>query len=91
MPKEGSEFVMPASVAIVAVGTTANRLIQSTTPDLQTNRKGYISVNEETLATLKKGVLAGGDIVTGGATVILARGAGRKAAKGVHESLTSLA
>jgi glutamate synthase (NADPH/NADH) small chain len=48
-------------------------------------------VNEETLATLKKGALAGGDIVTGGATVILARGAGRKAAKGVHEYLTSLA
>jgi glutamate synthase (NADPH/NADH) small chain len=90
VPKAGSEFTMPASVAIVAVGTTANPLIQSTTPDLQTNKKGYISVNEETLATSKKGVFAGGDIVTGGATVILAMGAGRKAAKGIHEYLTSL-
>jgi glutamate synthase (NADPH/NADH) small chain len=79
---------MPASV--VAVGTTANPLIQSTTPDLQTNKKGYISVNDDTLATSKKGVFAGGDIVTGGATVILAMGAGRKAAKGIHEYLTSL-
>jgi glutamate synthase (NADPH) small chain len=90
VPKEGSEFIIPASVAIVAVGTTANPLIQSTTPDLQTNKKGYIQVNEETLATSKAGVFAGGDIVTGGATVILAMGAGRKAAKGIHEYLGSL-
>jgi glutamate synthase (NADPH/NADH) small chain len=90
VPKAGSEFTIPASVAIVAVGTTANPLIQSTTPDLQTNKRGYISVNEETLATSKKGVFAGGDIVTGGATVILAMGAGRKAAKGIHEYLCSL-
>lgn len=87
VPKAGSEFIVPAAVAIVAVGTTANPLIQSTTPDLQTNKKGYIVVNEETLATSKKGVFAGGDIVTGGATVILAMGAGRKAAKGIHEYL----
>jgi len=90
VPKAGSEFVMPASVAIVAVGTTANPLIQSTTPDLKTNKRGYIEVNEETLATSKPGVFAGGDIVTGGATVILAMGAGRKAAKGIHEYLCSL-
>jgi len=90
VPKPGSEFVMPASVAVVAVGTTANPLIQSTTPDLQTNKRGYIQVNEETLATSKPGVFAGGDIVTGGATVILAMGAGRKAAKGIHEYLCGL-
>ncbi len=90
VPKPGSEFTIPASVAIVAVGTTANPLIQSTTPDLQTNKRGYISVNEGTLATSKRGVFAGGDIVTGGATVILAMGAGRKAAKGIHEYLCSL-
>ncbi|PWT71653.1 MAG: glutamate synthase (NADPH), homotetrameric [Proteobacteria bacterium] len=90
VPKAGSEFAIPASVAIVAVGTTANPLIQSTTPDLQTNKKGYIQVNEDTLATSKPGVFAGGDIVTGGATVILAMGAGRKAAKGIHEYLCSL-
>ena len=89
-PKTGSEFVMPASVAIVAVGTTANPLIQSTTPDLKTNRRGYIEVNEETLATSKPGVFAGGDIVTGGATVILAMGAGRKAARGIHQYLSGL-
>lgn len=89
VPKEGSEFTVPASVAIVAVGTTANPLIQSTTPDLQTNRKGYIAVNNDTLATSKKGVFAGGDIVTGGATVILAMGAGRKAAASVHQYLTT--
>jgi glutamate synthase (NADPH/NADH) small chain len=90
VPKPGSEFIVPASVAIVAVGTTANPLVQSTTPDLQTNKRGYIVVNEETLATSKKGVFAGGDIVTGGATVILAMGAGRKAAKNIHEYLMSL-
>jgi glutamate synthase (NADPH) small chain len=89
VPKAGSEFTMPASVAIVAVGTTANPLVQSTTPDLKTNKKGYIAVNEETLATSKTGVFAGGDIVTGGATVILAMGAGRKAAKNIHEYLTT--
>jgi glutamate synthase (NADPH/NADH) small chain len=89
VPKAGSEFVMPASVAIVAVGTTANPLIQSTTPDLQTNKKGYIAVNNDTLATSKKGVFAGGDIVTGGATVILAMGAGRKAAASIHGYLST--
>lgn len=89
VPKAGSEFVIPASVAIVAVGTTANPLIQSTTPDLKTNKRGYIEVNDS-LATSKPGVFAGGDIVTGGATVILAMGAGRKAAKGIHEYLCSL-
>jgi glutamate synthase (NADPH/NADH) small chain len=89
VPKAGSEFTMPASVAVVAVGTTANPLVQSTTPDLKTNKKGYIAVNEETLATSKKGVFAGGDIVTGGATVILAMGAGRKAAASIHQYLTT--
>lgn len=89
VPKAGSEFTMPASVAIIAVGTTANPLIQSTTPDLKTNKKGYIAVNDGTLATSKKGVFAGGDIVTGGATVILAMGAGRKAAASIHQYLTT--
>jgi glutamate synthase (NADPH/NADH) small chain len=85
----GSEFTTPASVAIIAVGTTANPLIQSTTPDLAINKWGYIVVNEENQRTSKKGVFAGGDIVTGGATVILAMGAGRKAAKCIHEYLTT--
>lgn len=89
VPKAGSEFTLPASVAIVAVGTTANPLIQSTTPDLQTNKRGYIAVNDDSLATSKPGVFAGGDIVTGGATVILAMGAGRKAAASIHQYLTT--
>jgi glutamate synthase (NADPH/NADH) small chain len=85
----GSEFVLPASVAIIGVGTTANPLIQGTTPDLQTNRRNYIVADPETTRTSKRGVFAGGDIVTGGATVILAMGAGRKAAKAIHEYLVS--
>ncbi|HEX9162168.1 MAG TPA: NADPH-dependent glutamate synthase [Thermoanaerobaculia bacterium] len=89
VPVAGSEFVIDASLVIVAVGTSANPLVQSTTPDLKTNRKNYIEADPETLRTSKKGVFAGGDIVTGGATVILAMGAGRKAAKAIHEYLTS--
>ena len=85
----GSEFEVPLSVAIVAAGTSANPLVQSTTPDLKTRDKGYIVVDERTLKTSKKGVFAGGDIVTGGATVILAMGAGRKAAKHMDEYLTT--
>lgn len=83
----GSEHLIPASVIIVAAGTSANPLIQSTTPDLATNRKNYIVADPETLQTSKKGVFAGGDIVTGGATVILAMGAGRKAAKAIDAYL----
>lgn len=85
----GSEYVIPAEVAVIAVGTSANPIVQSTTPDLKTNRKNYIEADPETLRTSKKGVFAGGDIVTGGATVILAMGAGRKAARSIHEWLTT--
>jgi glutamate synthase (NADPH/NADH) small chain len=84
-----SEFVLPASVAIIGVGTTANPLIQSTTPDLATNKWNYIVADDKSMRTSKRGVFAGGDIVTGGATVILAMGAGRKAAASIHEYLTS--
>jgi glutamate synthase (NADPH/NADH) small chain len=88
MPIEGSEFEIPLDVAIVAVGTGPNPLVQSTTPDLATNRQGYIAVaDQENLRTSKKGVFAGGDIVTGAATVILAMGAGRKAARSIDEYL----
>jgi len=69
------------------VGTTANPLIQSTTPDLATNKRNHIVADPETMRTSKRGVFAGGDIVTGGATVILAMGAGRKAAKAIDEYL----
>ena len=89
IPIPGSEFVTPVSLAIIAVGTTANPLIQSTTPDLKTNKWRYIVTDPETTRTSKRGVFAGGDIVTGGATVILAMGAGRQAAKSINEYLTS--
>ncbi|HVJ05172.1 MAG TPA: NADPH-dependent glutamate synthase [Candidatus Saccharimonadales bacterium] len=85
----GSEFVLPADLAIIGLGTTANPLIQSTTPDLKTNSRNYISADTETTRTSKRGVFAGGDIVTGGATVILAMGAGRKAAASIHDFLTT--
>jgi glutamate synthase (NADPH/NADH) small chain len=88
-PIEGSVFEIPIDVAIIAVGTGANPLVQSTTPDMQTNKWGYILANEETLRTTKPGVFAGGDIVSGGATVILAMGAGRKAAASMHDYLST--
>ena len=84
---KGSEFEHRCQVAVIAAGTTANPLIQSTTPGLATTKRGYIAANDETLATSKPGVFAGGDIVTGGATVILAMGAGRKAAKAINAFL----
>jgi glutamate synthase (NADPH) small chain len=89
VPIEGSEYVVPLSVAVIAIGTTANPIVQSTTPGLDTNKRGYIQADETTQKTSRKGVFAGGDIVTGGATVILAMGAGRRAANGIHEYLTS--
>jgi glutamate synthase (NADPH/NADH) small chain len=85
----GSEFTLPADLVIIGLGTTANPLIQSTTPDLKTTSRNYIFADPETTRTSKKGVFAGGDIVTGGATVILAMGAGRKAAASVHDYLTT--
>ena len=89
MPVKGSEFTLHVDLAIIGVGTTANPLIQSTTPDLATNSRNCILADAQTMRTSKRGVFAGGDIVTGGATVILAMGAGRKAAAGIHEYLTT--
>ncbi len=89
VPIKGSEFILPVNVAIIGVGTTANPLIQSSTPDLKTTPRNYIVADPQTTRTSKRGVFAGGDIVTGGATVILAMGAGRKAAASIHEYLTS--
>jgi glutamate synthase (NADPH) small chain len=86
---KGSEFVLPVNVAIIGVGTTANPLIQSSTPDLKTTPRNYIVADPQTTRTSKLGVFAGGDIVTGGATVILAMGAGRKAAASIHQYLTT--
>jgi len=89
VPVEGSEFELPLSVAVIAIGTGANPLIQSTTPGLNTNKRNYIEADATSQRTSRRGVFAGGDIVTGSATVILAMGAGRRAAKSIHEYLTS--
>jgi glutamate synthase (NADPH/NADH) small chain len=80
VPIEGSEYETPIDVAVIAIGAGANPLISSTTPDLEVNRWGYIVADPETGATSIPGVYAGGDIVTGSATVIEAMGAGRRAA-----------
>lgn len=87
VPIEGSEFNLPVDNVIIAIGTGANPIIGTTTPGMDTNKKGYIVANAETGATTKPGVFAGGDIVTGAATVILAMGAGKKAAKAIDEYL----
>ena len=89
VPVQGSEFETAVSLAIIAVGTTANPLVQSTTPDLATNKRGYIVTDADSQKTSKRGVFAGGDIVTGAATVILAMGAGRNGAKAIHDYLTT--
>lgn len=85
----GSEHLLSAHAAIIGVGTTANPLIQSTTPDLKTTSRNYIVADPETMRTSKPGVFAGGDIVTGSATVILAMGAGRRAARSIHSFLAT--
>jgi glutamate synthase (NADPH/NADH) small chain len=89
VPIQGSEYELPLSVAVIAIGTSANPIVQSTTPGLNTNKRGYIEADPTTQRTSRKGVFAGGDIVTGSATVILAMGAGRRAAKGIHDYLTT--
>ena len=86
--KEGSEFQMDCDLVIVAVGSGANPLLTSSTEDMRLNQWGYIQADPETGKTTKRGVWAGGDIVTGAATVILAMGAGRKAADSIHDYLT---
>jgi len=87
--KEGSEHVIDVDTVIIAIGTSPNPLIRSTTPDLDTNKWGCIVADEETGRTSKEGVFAGGDAVTGAATVILAMGAGKKAAKAIDEYIKS--
>ncbi len=89
VPIKGSEHVLKCDLVVVAIGSSANPLLTATTPDLNTNKRGYITADLETGKTSKQGVWAGGDIVTGAATVILAMGAGRKAADSIHEYLTS--
>ena len=89
VPKEvpGSNFFLDVDTVIMALGTSPNPLIRSTTPGLETNRRGCLMVNEETMQTSREGIYAGGDAVTGAATVILAMGAGKKAAEAMDEYL----
>ena len=83
----GSEFELEVDAVIMSLGTSPNPLIRSTTPGLDTNKKGCLVADEETMATTREGVYAGGDAVTGAATVILAMGAGKKAAEAMDKYL----
>ena len=87
VPVEGSNYVIDVDTVVMSIGTSPNPLIRSTTKGLETNRKGCLVVNEETNQTTREGVYAGGDAVTGAATVILAMGAGKKAAAAIDEYL----
>ena len=87
--KKDSEFLMDVDCVIMSIGTSPNPLIRNTTKGLETNRRGCIVTEEETGLTSREGVYAGGDAVTGAATVILAMGAGKKAAKSIDEYIRS--
>jgi len=86
VPMEGSEFIMDVDMVVIAVGNGSNPLIAQTTPEIETNKWGNIVADDDGRTSMD-GVFAGGDIVTGGATVILAMGAGRKAAAAISEYL----
>jgi glutamate synthase (NADPH/NADH) small chain len=88
VPIQDSKFRLECDLAVIAVGAGANPLLTTVTPGLTLNKWGYIIADPETGKTTKKGVWAGGDIVTGSATVILAMGAGRKASDSMHQYLT---
>ena len=87
-PVAGSELFIEADTVIMALGTSPNPLLHRTTPGITVNRRGCIIADEATMATEKAGVYAGGDAVTGAATVILAMGAGKTAAASIHEYLS---
>ena len=88
IPIEGSEFVLDVDTVIIAIGTSPNPLIKSTTKGLDVNKHGGIIVEEGTGKTTREGVFAGGDAVTGAATVISAMGAGKAAAAAIDEYLS---
>jgi glutamate synthase (NADPH/NADH) small chain len=85
VPVKDSNFRIPADVVVLAIGQSPNPLIAKTTPDLQVGKYGVVTVDEKTMKTSKWGVFAGGDVATGGATVILAMGQGKIAAKAIDE------
>jgi len=89
IPIEGSEFRMDVDTVVIAIGQTPNPIIQRTTEGLETTRWNTIVVDEETMQTSIEGVYAGGDVVSGAATVISAMGAGKRAAKAIHEYITN--
>ena len=84
VPIEGSEFIMDVDTVVIAIGQTPNPMIQRTTKGLKTTRWGTVVVNEKTGKTSRKAVYAGGDVVSGAATVISAMGAGKRAARSIH-------
>jgi glutamate synthase (NADPH/NADH) small chain len=88
VPIKGSEYIIDVDTVVVAVGTVANPIVPATTRDLEVNKWGYIVTKDESGLTSREGIYAGGDIVTGAATVILAMGAGRKSANAIHEYLS---
>ena len=83
----GSEYVLPVDMVVMSIGQGPNPLIKATTPNLETNKRGNINADENGQTSMP-GVFAGGDIVTGAATVISAMGAGKKAAKAIDEYLS---
>jgi glutamate synthase (NADPH/NADH) small chain len=87
VPKQGSEFTVQAETVVIAIGSSANPLIQQTTPGLSVNDHGYIVTDPLTGLTSIPGVYAGGDVVTGSATVIEAMGAGRRASVAIQQYL----
>jgi glutamate synthase (NADPH/NADH) small chain len=89
VPIEGSNFTFDVDLVVVAIGTGPNPIIFQSAPDLKRNRWGYIEHTPETMETSKTKVYAGGDIVTGSATVIEAMGAGRIASIAMHEKLSA--
>ena len=88
-PIEGSNNIIDVETVVIAIGQSPNPLIRQTTEGLETEKWGGIIVNEETNESTRKNVYAGGDVVTGAATVILAMGAGKKAAKAIDESFNA--
>ncbi|HEQ99348.1 MAG TPA: dihydropyrimidine dehydrogenase, partial [candidate division Zixibacteria bacterium] len=89
IPIEGSNYEIPVDTVIIAIGNSSNPLIPQSTPGLETNKWGNIIVKDDSMLSSREGVYAGGDIVTGGATVILAAGAGKKAARAIHDYIMS--
>ena len=87
--KEGSNFLLDVDCVVVAIGNSPNPLIRSTTHGIEANKRGCLVVDDNTLQTTREGVYAGGDAVTGAATVILAMGAGKHAARSIDEYIRS--